>query len=82
MLRLQAVPAALALVRDAEGFTPAEASDFLLELLEHDDDSTNPYAGGGLQTAVFRACGQLRLPSDEASLCPHSLLSRWRGFQC
>ncbi len=32
------------MAKDREGFTPAEALQFLLDLLKHNDNNNNPYS--------------------------------------
>ncbi len=35
---------AVSMAKDREGFTPAEALQFLLDLLKHNDNNNNPYS--------------------------------------
>lgn len=63
----QALPLAIASVRDAAGRSFPEAAEALLEHLDHADNSGNPYSDDNALAALLEALGHLHLPSPEVS---------------
>ena len=52
-----AVPVALALVRDRDGNSPPEALDFLIEVLQNNNNGGNPYTDDNLVAGAIEALG-------------------------
>ena len=67
---MQAVPAAVAGVRGADGFSPPEASDLLVDVLKHSDGRGPRPCNNGLHTALVAALGRLR-PKPGKVRCPN-----------
>lgn len=65
MLQWQAVPLALAGIKDVHGCTPPEVSDFLLDLLENEDNSINPYTNSTFLAIVYKACGMITAANEQ-----------------
>lgn len=72
----QAVPTALAIIRDRQNWTPPEIADFLQELLEYHDNSRNIYNADTFLMVVVTALGRLRVGAEQVSaFLPVPLLS-------
>lgn len=81
MLRVpacQALPLAIAAVRDASGASPPEAAELLLEVADGDDNRGNPYDDASLSAALVEALGSLRLRSPEVPCFSHTLFAWMR----
>lgn len=61
----QAIPLALATIKDRQGWTPPEIADFLQELLEHHDNSRNPFTADAFLVAVVTALGRLKVGAEQ-----------------
>ncbi|KAK9825158.1 hypothetical protein WJX81_006717 [Elliptochloris bilobata] len=61
----QALPLAVAAVRDARGVSPVEAAELLLDIAGGVDNRGNPYDDASLTAALVEALGRLRLRSPE-----------------
>ncbi|KAL2651150.1 hypothetical protein R1flu_019278 [Riccia fluitans] len=58
-LVLEAIPGAVASVRGSDGKSPVEATDFLLHILKHNDNSGNQYSDVFWLSSVIEAIGNL-----------------------
>ncbi|KAL3700556.1 hypothetical protein R1sor_018578 [Riccia sorocarpa] len=58
-LVLEAIPGAVASVRGSDGKSPVEATDFLLHILKHNDNSGNRYSDVFWLASVIEAIGNL-----------------------
>lgn len=74
---MQALPQAIAAVRDASGHSFPEAAEALLEHLDHVDNSGNPYSDDNAIAALLDALGSLHLQSHDVSNMQsiHALMS-------
>lgn len=66
-LVLQAVIMALGVIRDENDYSPAEIADFLVELLEQNDNSVNAVEDDGFLAVLLRACGSLSVGSQQVA---------------
>ena len=67
---MQALPLAIAAVRDTRGHSFPEAAELLLDVLEHGDNSGGAYDDDNALAALLEALGQLRLSSPEVATSP------------
>ncbi|BBM98136.1 transcription initiation factor TFIID subunit 2 [Marchantia polymorpha subsp. ruderalis] len=58
-LVLEAIPGAVASVRGSDGKSPVEATDFILHILKHNDNSGNQYSDVFWLASVIEAIGSL-----------------------
>lgn len=70
--RRQALPLAVAAVRGADGGSPAEAAELLVEVAAGADNRGNPYDDAGLTAALVTALGGLRPRSPEVPAPPRA----------
>ncbi|CAN8234934.1 unnamed protein product [Cochlearia groenlandica] len=56
---LEAIPHAIAMVRDAEAKSPREAVEFILQLLKYNDNSGNPYSDVFWLAVLVQSVGDL-----------------------
>jgi len=68
MVQIQAVPLALAVIKDRQGWTPPEIADFLQELLEHHDNTINICSADMFVCIVLRSLGMLKVGAEQV---PH-----------
>ncbi len=64
---LQAIPLALASIKDRQGWTPPEIADFLQELLEHHDNSRNIFTADAFLISVVTALGRLKVGAEQVN---------------
>ena len=62
---MQALPHAIAAVRDAAGHSFPEAAEALLEHLDHADNSGNAYSDDNALAALLDSLGSLHLQSPD-----------------
>ncbi|GMI95305.1 TBP-associated factor 2 [Hibiscus trionum] len=56
---LEAIPHAVAMIRAADGKSPREAVEFILQLLKYNDNNENPYSDVFWLAALVQAVGEL-----------------------
>ena len=65
---MQAVIVALGGVRDADGITPPDVTDLLIDVMKHNDNGSNPYSDAEFLAAVLEAAGKLRPSSCQVMI--------------
>lgn len=72
---LEAIPHAIAMVRDADRKSPREAVEFVLQLLKYNDNNGNPYSDVFWLAALIQSVGELEFGHQSIILLT-SLLKR------
>ncbi|XP_078444171.1 TBP-associated factor 2 isoform X2 [Wolffia australiana] len=65
---LKAIPQAIASVRAADGTSPREAVEFILQLLKYNDNSGNPYSDAHWLAALVQSMGELEFGAQNVAL--------------
>ncbi|KAK8485944.1 hypothetical protein V6N11_063558 [Hibiscus sabdariffa] len=72
---LEAIPHAVAMIRAADGKSPREAVEFILQLLKYNDNNENPYSDVFWLAALVQSVGELEFGQQSIYLFS-SLLKR------
>ncbi|KAF2608416.1 hypothetical protein F2Q68_00046405 [Brassica cretica] len=75
---LEAIPHTIAMVRGADGKSPREAVEFILQLLKYNDNSGNPYSDVFWLAVLVQSIGDLDFGQQLLELPCHSKLAAKR----